>query len=281
MGDQMPYSAAIERGNPSCFLFVVDRSGSMQENFGGEQPKPKSSGVSDAINKLLANLTIKCSKGDVRDYYHVGVLGYGDSVGPAFSGVLAARDLVPISEIGNNPARIETRTKKVPDGAGGLVDQDVRFPIWFDPVSSGGTPMCAALNEAHRIVGGWIQGHPNCFPPVVIHITDGESSDGDASGAMEKLKNLETTDGKVVLFNVHLSGNDATSVLFPDSASGLKDKYSQMLFDGASVLTPFMRTVAKEHGINAGEGSRSFVFNAELVMLIQALDIGTRPSNLR
>jgi hypothetical protein len=47
------------------------------------------------------------------------------------------------------PARVETRTKKVSDGAGGLVDQAVKFPIWFDAVASGGTPMCGA--ERH----GW------------------------------------------------------------------------------------------------------------------------------
>ena len=49
-------------------------------------------------------------------------------------------DLVPLSEIAANPARLENRAKKVPDGAGGLVEQEIKFPIWVDPVASGGTP---------------------------------------------------------------------------------------------------------------------------------------------
>src|SRR5579884_675438 len=103
----MAYTAEISRANPSCFLFLIDQSGSMSDSFGaGEGTRKKADGVADAINRLLQNLTIKCAKSEgVRDYYHVGVLGYGSSVGPAFGGSLAGQDLVPISEIANHPAR--------------------------------------------------------------------------------------------------------------------------------------------------------------------------------
>ncbi len=134
----MAYSAEISRTNPSCFIFVIDQSGSMSDAFGaGEANQRKADGVADAINRLLQNLVIKCAKEEgIRDYFHVGVIGYGAQVGPAFSGALAGRDLVPISEVGNCPARVEQRTKKTPDGAGGLVEQQVRFPIWFEPVAN-------------------------------------------------------------------------------------------------------------------------------------------------
>ncbi len=279
----MTYTAEISRVNPSCFLFVVDQSGSMTDAFGtGESSKPKAQGVADALNKLLSNLVIKCAKSEgVRDYYHVGVIGYGASVGPAFTGPLSGRELVPISELANNPARVEQRMKKVDDGAGGLVDQPVRFPVWFEPHSNGGTPMCQAMSEAERVMSGWLQSHPNCFPPVIVHITDGESTDGDPTGAMQKLRNLASTDGNALLFNIHLSSKDSATVSFPASSASLKDSYSLMLFDTASQLTPFMQKVAQERGFNVGEESRGFVLNADLVTLIEALDIGTRPSNLR
>ena len=110
----MAYSAEISRTNPTCFLFLLDQSGSMQDTFGnGEVPKRKSEGVSDAINRLLQNLVIKCARDTgVYDYFHIGIVGYGNSVGSAWGGALAGRDIVPISEIGNNPARIEERSKK-------------------------------------------------------------------------------------------------------------------------------------------------------------------------
>jgi len=66
----------------------------------------------------------------------VGVLGYGSSVGPAFGGALSGKELASISEIANSPVRVEERAKKVDDGAGGLVDQKVRFPIWFDATTA-------------------------------------------------------------------------------------------------------------------------------------------------
>ncbi len=278
----MPHSAEISRANPSAFVFVIDQSGSMND-AASDGSGPKAAGVSKVINKLLQDLVIKCAKEEgVRDYYYVGVIGYGARTGPAFAGALAGRDLVSISEIANNPARVDTVNKKSDDGAGGILEQPVRMPVWFDPVSNNGTPMNQALGMAANTVDAFIKAHPGCFPPVVIHITDGESTDGDPSAAMQKITSLSSTDGNVLLFNLHLSSNPAAkTVSYPTSDANLPDEYAKTLFRGASALTDFMRTTAGEHGESAGEGARGFVLNAGLVEVIQALDIGTRPSNLR
>jgi hypothetical protein len=279
----MPYSAEISRVNPSCFLFLIDRSGSMADPFGGGGGgKSKADSVADAINRLLQNLVIKCAKSEgVRDYYEVGVLGYGAEIGPAFSGPLAGRELVPISEVANQPARVEERTRKVDDGAGGLVDQTVKFPIWFDPVANGATPMCGVLDRAHQIMSGWVSQHAASYPPIVIHITDGESTDGDPLPHAEKLKMLATDDGNLLLFNIHLSQAASQPVLFPESADGLPDPYAQQLFQMSSVLPTRLREAAQNEGYAVGAQPRGFGFNADLVELIRFLDIGTRPSNLR
>jgi hypothetical protein len=279
----MPYTAEISRANPSCFLFLIDQSGSMADVFGiGESNRRKADGVADAINRLLQNLVIKCAKEEgVRDYYHVGVLGYGAHVGPAFSGPLAGKELVPVSEIGNMPARVESRTKKVDDGAGGLVDQSIRFPVWFDPVANGGTPMCQALDRAHNILQGWLAQHPGSFPPIVINITDGEATDGDPSTAADAIRRLSSPDGEVLLFNLHLSSNRASAIEFPDSEAPLPDQFAQLLFRLSSPLPAYMRSIAQQEGYSVSEGTRGFVFNADIVAVIRFLDIGTRPSNLR
>jgi hypothetical protein len=255
----------------------------MDDPFGaGESNRKKADGVADAINRLLQNLVIKCAKSEgVRDYYDVGVNGYGQKVGPAFAGALAGRDLVPVSEIADHPERVEERTRKIDDGAGGLVDQTVKFPVWFDAVARGGTPMCEALQRAESTLSGWIAGHPSSFPPIVINITDGESTDGDPSDAADRLKALSTDDGNVLLFNVHLSSQRATPVEFPDSASQLPDKYAQLLFNMSSPLPAYMRGAAAAEGYAVTDGARGFVFNADIVAVIRFLDIGTRPSNLR
>src|SRR5450759_1590201 len=196
----MAYTAEISRTNPSCFLFLIDQSGSMDDPFGaGESQRKKADGVADAINRLLQNLVIKCAKSEgVRDYYYAGVLGYGSSVGPAFAGSLSGKGLTSISEIADNPARVDERTKRVDDGAGGILDQSVKFPIWFDAVARGGTPMCEALRRAETILSTWVADHPDCFPPIVINITDGESTDGDPITAAEAVRCVSSNDGETL-----------------------------------------------------------------------------------
>ncbi len=298
----MPYTAEISRANPSCFLFLIDQSGSMQDLMGLSNLEPmqasmtidartstqtasgrtKAQGVSDVINRWLRELVLKCTKDEgPRDYYHVGVIGYGAQVGPALGGALAGKELVPITEIANSPMRIEERTKKIDDGAGGLVDQKIRFPIWFDPVANNGTPMTQALTRGHAILSQWVAQHMTSFPPTVVHITDGESTDGDPSAVAESIRNLATNDGNVLLFNVHLSSQHATPIEFPDTESGLPDQYALLLFRMSSVLPEHIRAAASEAGYRVSEGTRGFSFNADQVAFIKFLNIGTRPGNLR
>jgi hypothetical protein len=249
----------------------------------GSENQTLANGVADSINTWLQELSIKCAKSEgVRAYYDIGVLGYGRDVVPGFIGPLAGRELISISEIADSPASLEEHSNEVSDGAGGIVDQSVRIPVWLEPVADGGTPMCRAAEEARRILEDWIAGHPDAFPPTVIHITDGESTDGNPTSHLEALTDLSTSDGNVMLFNIHLSAKqNAEPVSFSDSADKLPDIYSQMLFETASLLTPTMRGLAKEHGLDTSEDSRCFVLNGDLVLLVQAIDIGTRPSNLQ
>jgi hypothetical protein len=280
----MAYSAEISRTNPTLFVFVIDQSGSMGEGLPDHPNRRKADALSDAINHLLQNLVIRCAKEEgVRDYFSVGVIGYGNRVGPAFAGSLAGRELVPISDVGNMPARVEERIKKSDDGAGGILEQKIKMPIWFDPTADGGTPMCNALTQAQGLIQRWLQQHPDCFPPVVIHITDGESTDGDPIQVMKSLTSQRSSDGNVLLFNIHVSSDaSSTAIAFPDSSDSLPNQYAKILFECASTLTYNMRSIANsQHGMNVSEGARGYVFNGDMVLVIQALDIGTRPSNLR
>jgi hypothetical protein len=279
----MAYSAEISRVHPSCVLFIIDQSGSMADRFAsGEFIRSKAEGVADAINRLLQNLVIKCAKGEgVRDYYHVGVLGYGRTVGPRLPGSLTGAGLVPISQIANSPLRMEQRNQKSLDLQGNLVDQPVRFPVWFDPVARGRTPMCAALRCALETLSSWVMSQPSSFPPIVIHISDGGATDGDPAGPAEGIRNLQTSDGAALLFNINLSSRGGPSVEFPTSGSGLPDRYARRLFEMSSILPPHMIAAAQNDGYSVSASSRGFAYNADLVALIRFLDIGTRPGNFR
>ena len=276
------YSAEISRANPTCFVFLLDQSGSMQDQIGSGEGQRKCDVVADALNRLLFELGIKCAKEEgVRDYFYISVIGYGTNVAPALSGPLAGRELVPLSEIAASPARLETRTKKTPDGAGGLVDQEVRFPVWVDPVANGGTPMSEALNRSQLIVSTWLIDHPGCFPPVVLNLTDGESTDGDPSFSAESVRQLSSSDGPALLFNLHVSSDSSTSISFPDNEAVLVNQFARTLFKMSSALPDGMRNYTQQLGIPVSDGTRGFVFNADVTSIIQFLDIGTRASDLR
>lgn len=252
----------------------------MDERMETEQTKAQF--VADVLNKTLYQLVIRCTRADgVRNYFDVGVIAYGDSIRSGFSGALGGKILHPLSDIEANPLRIEERIKRVPDGAGGLVDQPTKFPVWFDPTSSGGTPMTAAMRMAAEAVAEWCDTHPTSYPPTVIHVTDGASTDGDPSAVADALKQLSTGDGESLLFNLHISTTTGQPVVFPSADSGL-DEYGRLLFRLSSPFPDHLVQVARDKGYESvSSESRFFGYKAGYEAIVDFFDIGTRASNLR
>lgn len=272
----MSYSAEISRTNPSCFLFLIDRSKSMTEPLAGTN-KTKAVALADAMNRLLQTLVLRCVRGEVvLDRFHVGVIGYGSQVAPALGGELAGQSLVALSELAMKPLRVESRTRKVDDGAGGLVEQTIKFPVWFEPVADGKTPMCAALDLAWQFLTDFLAKYPACYPPLVINITDGHPTDGNPEAHADTVSGLSSNDGNVLLFNVHMSAKVERLIEFPDNEKTLPDDFARQLFRMSSVLPPVMRATAEREGFQVSEGTRGFAYNADLVSVIRFLDIGTR-----
>jgi len=277
----MSYSAEISRTSPTAFLFLVDQSGSMQDTM--ENGKSKAQFVADVLNRTLATLITRCTKSEgTRDYFEVGVLGYsGSSVENGLGGALSSAVLHPISQIEANPLRVENRSKRVDDGAGGLVEQSIKFPVWFEAKASGGTPMCAAITAAAEQLVAWCDAHPNSYPPTVLHVTDGESTDGDPEVLAQQLQQISTADGNVLLFNLHVSTSGGGAGKFPTSDAALGDAYAKLLFRMSSSLPPHLQRVAEEKGIKATMESKGFVYNGEIAEIVDFFDIGTRAAQLR
>jgi len=277
----MSHEAQISRNTPTAFLFVVDQSGSMSDRMA--IGKSKAEFVSDALNRTLMNLIVRCTKSEgVRDYFDVGVIGYGGhGVVNGFSGSLGARVLNPISAIEQNPTRVEDRKKKMDDGAGGIVETVVKFPVWFEPRAEGGTPMRAALTKAAEEIAAWCDAHPESYPPTILHVTDGESGDGDPEEIAASLRQLRTNDGSVIVMNIHVSALSSDTIKFPSSESGLPDNYAKMLFRMSSVLPPHIAAFARDKGYTVSPESRGYMFNAEAGEIVDFFDIGTRASQLR
>ena len=278
-----PYSQEISRQNKACFLFLLDQSFSMEEPLGSSS-KRKCDELVTAINGWLQNMAIRASGDEgIKDWMDVGVFGYRTdrSANPiiesALLGALAGRTLVSITEIGGNPARIDTRAQLIPDEeTGQMIEVPCELPVWVDPVTEGGTPMCHMLYRAHELLSEWISRHPRSFPPIVVHITDGESQDGDPVPYAEAVRKLCTEDGNVLLFNCHLSMTAADPFMFPAYDANLPDELARVLFHMSSLLPePFVRLATGE-GFQLQPGARGMAFNADMVCLIQFLNMGTR-----
>jgi hypothetical protein len=157
------------------------------------------------------------------------------------------------------------------------------MPVWVDPVMNGNTPMSEAFTAAEQVVAACCGLHPTSFPPIVINITDGDSTDGDPAPAAGRLRSARTDDGHALLFNVHLPARDSNEphrprreVVFPDSAESLPDGSAAQLFAMSSELPAPMAEAASSAGYAVRPGTRGFLCNAQPTSVVDFLDIGTR-----
>ena len=259
----------------------------MEQALSGQPGQRKMDQAASAINRVLDAVSQRCSQGmEVRDYFHIGILAYTTDDGgrPRISSVLSGTSLenpfLMISDVAEIAA-VEERMVKVDDGAGGLVEVSRRIPVWLQPEAYYGTPMAEALEASHTSLEAWVNHYSDSFPPIVIHITDGDATGMDPELVAQEIMSLATNDGNVLLFNIHLSGVQAMPVQYPSSEEGLPDALAARLFRMSSLLPDSTRGLAVSMDLPVTEGSRGFVFNSDMTALVQFLDIGTRgPSNL-
>jgi hypothetical protein len=278
------YSQRVDRATPSCLIFLVDQSASMYDPMAGTST-PKSVVVAEQLNSTVMELIQRCSKSHTeppRPYFAVAVIGYrtdesANSVIETCIDVPGQQgDLAWTTDLAQHPLRIEDRTRHTSDGP-----LSYRMPIWVEPLNEGGTPMCAALDRAGRIAHSWVQTYPQSFPPIVINLTDGESSDGDAAVWAQRLTQLSSDDGPLLLFNIMLATGDALSpAMFPNHPEQLSDPFARRLFSMSSQLPEFMRMAAVRQGYQAEPGARGMSMNADFRAVVSFLNVGTSVGHL-
>lgn len=279
----MPYQRTMGGDNPGLFVFVLDQSGSMGDPWPKGPQQRKADALADVINNTLAEICDRCVRGEgqVSDRCHMAIVGYeGSSFHNAWGATLNGKDVVLVSEVSANPEEVRTMRVQVPDGRGGLVETDEQVPVWVRPRVGGGTPMKMALGRAQTLVNDWVSQHPAAFPPVVVHVTDGESTDGDPSAEAASIRNIQTSDGNVLLVNIHIPSTAPNSVSFPAGVGDLPggDQYARMLFEMSSEIPGELLPLAQKAGLNARQGSKLMILNADatdVIRLIQFATVGT------
>ena len=287
----MPYSAEISRTNPSCFLFLIDQSGSMQDPRGDGGGRPGGGDAGEGPERGRRHQPPAAEPRhqvrQVRGRARLLPRRRDRLRRPASARPWAARwpgrDLVPISEIANPPARVEERTRKVDDGAGGLVEQTVKLPGLVRPDGQRGhadVPGAApGADGAQR--SGCRQHQPELPADRDQHHRRRGRPTAIRSAHRRALKALRTSDGNVPAVQPPplVAGGGAGAV--PGRGRRGCPTSTPSCCSGCPARC---RTSCSESPGTRGSPSRrasGFVFNADMVTVIRFLDIGTRPSNLR
>ena len=226
------YSASNGGNDCGTLVFMIDRSGSMNELLDNGQTKSEmaASVINRTIEKLCSINHVGC--GNIKDNARVVVVSYSDEVKIEQVGFL--------SELFKNPLDVVESEQKVPDGNGGLVSVKRIQRIWTKPISAeeqGCTSMAAAFDTVTSLLRKVI--NPSNPAPIVINISDGlpkfpiegvdyteenmsevlKSSLYLTNKSAEELTSLQTDDGNVLLYNVYIGGGKR--VLYPSDESDL------------------------------------------------------------
>ena len=289
MQSKTPYTAQITRNTPTAFIFMVDHSASMNRTtnlFGEEMTMAEA--ASRIVNQQINELVLRCIKSnEVRHYYDIAVIGYGQDAYYAWNGDLEGRKFVSPEELRNNPykkitVREEKRTRK------GTTVREVEKVQWMEARHDGSwTHVDKAFDLVHGLLDEWMSEHhdKDCYPPTIINITDGEFNGAPTSYVLQQaneLKSMFTNDGNVILFNIHFTpSKSADEVICPVSKDELgNNSYAKTLFDMSSLL-PLRYNDDIARNLNDDRKGRHVAMgvNADATALIKLMDIGT-PTNI-
>lgn len=279
------YKAHITRQQKTLFVFLIDRSGSMDEKvvFNGSNTT-KAAAVAQAANLFIEELINRSYRDEgIRDYYDIAIVGYNDSnVTPLLCS--SSSNFTSVSALARLPVNSESVLIKRISPNGETLMSSCERKQWISSIASGDTPMHAAFGYTEGILKKWCRRseNANSFPPIVINITDGEASDADfeiMKEVAQRIKNCSTNDGNVLLFNIHISsGNDNNKTLkFPSLDEELPyNRYTKFLFEISSTLPEFYNSIIEEtKPLGSKPPYKAMCYNCLADSLIRVLSIGS------
>lgn len=284
---KVPYTSQITRNTPTAFLFLIDQSVSMKRTttlYGDTMTL--SEAVARIVNSTINELVLRCVKSsEVRHYYDIALIGYGEKAYSAWEGNLEGHGFVSPEEIKKNPykrivTREEVRTRK------GVSIKEIEKDQWLTARHDGRwTHYHDAFDHAKSLLNEWLDKYHNkdCYPPTIINITDGEFNGATKDVVLQKaneLKSMFTNDGNVILFNIHITPSSANVVFCPASKDEVSG-YSLDLFEFSSLLPMKYNDDISRHrnDIDTSVRHAALSVNADMATLIQMMDIGT-PTNI-
>jgi uncharacterized protein YegL len=167
----MSYTAVATSTTPVLIVYLLDISGSMSQMLGD---KRRVEIVSDALQEIATEMVARSTKGElVSPRYRLAIYAYESQVHDVLGGI---------------------RT----------IDQFVRDGVpEFAP--RGGTHTAAAFLAAENLLRQelpYMAGHP---APLICHMTDGEYQGDDPTPIVQRIMEMGTDDGNVLVENIFIS----------------------------------------------------------------------------
>ncbi len=268
----MTYVEKMSSANPGLIILMIDQSLSMDEPYGNNGEKKKDIAAL-AVNRVICEIVeANCDAESIRDKCFIAVIGYGTK-NPGVDLILGNM----ISEVAENPIRVEQVKRKISDGAGGLVEIVEDFPVWVEPIAEGETPMGYAFQRASQLAEDWCNSHTYSFPPVVINIV-GSKPENEMSIKVEaeKLRSIKNDDGSVLLFNAFFADGLRKSIILPGDKNLFNDCIAEFLFDISSELPEKLLSMANLLDQEVSLGARGMLYNGDVIELIELLTFGKK-----
>ena len=282
------YTARITRENPSAFIFLVDHSVSMRciTTFNGEE-MTLSEAVARIVNNQINELVERCVRAnETRHYFDIAVVGYGEEAYSGWNGALAGRGFVTPEEVRFNEYK-KIMVKESVRTRGGMKEIEVEKKQWMEARHDGNwTRMDKAFKHAEGLLDDWLAQHQteDCYPPIIINITDGEyngASRDEMQQLANQLKSKFTNDGNVLLFNIHIVPGSSEAIMFPATIGEMRGNgYGESLFEMSSLLPLNYNEQIRQLFQDKDEDIRyrAMGVNAGMEQLVKMMKIGTLSS---
>lgn len=253
------YCKQVSSANPGLVIILVDQSASMIAG--------RAELAASIVNMTIENIVSSCSNGDsVKDRFQIAVIGYSTKAEVLF--------LEKLSELSKNP-KTSWILKEVANEKGEIMTSMEVFREWILPKSNGGKAMSLAFAEAKKGVRIFLKNNPDSFPPLVINVTSDNPYETydyiKIKEAANKLSNIKTNDGNVIIANVYISINRYKSLkLLPSNQEYNHNPYENCLFEISSEFPDSLFDISSRWGFNEVEhGAKCFFNNTDVATFIR------------
>jgi hypothetical protein len=277
----------MDTSGHNFIVLLLDESAGMSSVMrdktadGTESVQTNAERLATSVNNLLRQL----AEGPACDVAVIGYRSDGDGqadIGARWPAALAGSDFVSSGDL-PGMARVEQRTRKVPQPDGAIREESVSFSVWYEPSLGSKAPQIAAFNFCRDLVtrrtaerGG---------RGIVVHVFTGASSDGNPQRVIDELLR---DPGGPILVQCHVAASSAlVTTAFPSKQAFVASGMARDLFSRASELPDAFRDFVKSFKLPIQNGARGLVHNAKMGDLYRCLQFaklhvaGNAPSTSR